>query len=76
MIPVDAGVVQLDEPSSESFIDFSNLTKVQVVDWLKSKINYSEIEARLEDEFSKADLVVIEDSSVTQSSKLPESWSN
>lgn len=76
VIPVEAGMVQLDAPSSESFIDFSNLTKEQAVEWLKSKINYSEIEDCLEAEYNEADLVVIQDSSVTQSSKLPESWSN
>lgn len=46
MQPVHSGVVELDAPS-DTFTEFNSLTKEQVEQWLKSKINVAAVEQGL-----------------------------
>lgn len=70
MQPVHSGVVELDAPSN-SFTEFSSLTKEQVEQWLKSKIDVTAIEDGLKLQLEQMALQV---KPIATLSKIP-AWS-
>ncbi len=68
--PVHSGVVELDAPS-DNFTEFNSLTKEQVEQWLKSKIDVAAVEQDLKLQLEK---MAAQPERVATTSRLP-AWS-
>ena len=66
--PVHSGVVQMTAPTID-FTPFNALTKEQVEQWVKLKIDFEKIEADLAMQLEQ--LVAVQDLPIPTSSKLP-----
>ena len=54
-----AGQMVCPSPSSDDFTLYDNITKQQIISWLESNINTSEIDGIIDEELSKQSTIVL-----------------